>query len=106
MKLPKRIEVLNRTYIVVEKEIQEGLQIGRSSFLDGQILIDSSLDSQAKADTLLHEIIHVILIAMGHELDDGQNLHTESNVLIISNGLATFLRDNKDTFKNLIDALD
>ena len=64
------------------------------------------MDSQVQADTLLHEIIHLILIAMGHEIGEGEDLHTEKNVLVIANGLSTFLRDNGDTFKDLIEALD
>ena len=107
MKLPETIEVLNRTYKVTEKDMTEGNHIGRSKFIDGTIVIDTNLDSQAKADTLLHEIIHLILIAMGHEIGvEGETLHTEKNVLVMSNGLATFLRDNPETFKDIIDNLD
>lgn len=106
MKLPETIEVLNRTYRVIERDMSEGNHIGRGQFQKGEICIDSGLDSQTKADTLLHEIIHLILIAMGHEVGEGEDLHTEKNVLVISNGLATFLRDNGDTFKHLIDSLE
>jgi hypothetical protein len=106
MKLPNKIEVLNRTYKVVEKDMGEGSHIGRGNFMRGVIQIEKSLDPQAKADTFLHEIIHLILIAMGHEFDDKSTLHTEENVLIISNGLSTFLRDNGEMFKELIDSLE
>ena len=107
MKLPKTIEVLNRTYKIVEKDMDEGSQIGRGNFMKGIIQIEESLDPQAKADTLLHEIIHLILIAMGHEFGrPDEVLHTEKHVLIISNGLSTFLRDNGPMFKDLIDSLE
>jgi len=106
MKLPKKIEVLNRTYKVVEKDMSEGSSIGSSAFATGTIAIHSNLDSQAQADTLLHEIIHAILTAMGHEVSEKESLHTEENVLIISNGLATFLRDNPETFKEIIKSLN
>ncbi len=105
MKLPNKIEVLNRTYKVIEKDMDEGSHIGRGNFMRGVIQIEQSLDPQAKADTFLHEIIHLILIAMGHEIDNTEGLHTEKNVLVISNGLSTFLRDNGKIFKDLIDAL-
>ena len=107
MKLPKKIEVLNRTYKVIEKDMSEGNHIGHGKFTQGEVCIDSGLDSQLKADTLLHEIIHLILIGMGHNYseEDG-SLHTEKNILVISNGLSTFLRDNGEMFKDLIDALD
>ena len=106
MQLPEKIEVLNRTYKVIEKDMSEGSHIGRGQFSKGEICIDSNMDSQVQADTLLHEIIHLILIAMGHEVGEGEQLHTEKNVLVISNGLSTFLRDNGEMFKDLIDALD
>lgn len=106
MKLPKKIEVLNRTYRIEEKDLGEGPYIGRGDFKNGIIHLDKSLDPQTKADTLLHEIIHLILIAMGHEIGKEEDLHTEKNVLVISNGLATFLRDNGPMFKDLIDALE
>lgn len=94
MKLPKKIEVLNRTYKVIEKDMSEGNHIGRGQFSKGEICIDSNMDSQVQADTLLHEIIHLILIAMGHEVGEGEDLHTENNVLVIANGLSAFIRDN------------
>lgn len=106
MKLPNKIEVLNRTYKVIEKDMGEGRYLGKGHFTTGEICIEQSLDPQAKADTFLHEIIHLILIAMGHEFGEKETLHTEQNVLIISNGLSTFLRDNGKVFKDLIDALE
>jgi len=106
MKLPKKIEVLNRTYKVVESDMSEGSSIGSAKFSTGMIVIDSNSDSQLQADTLLHEIIHAILTAMGHEISEKEGLHTEENVLIISNGLAAFLRDNPETFKEIIKSLN
>ena len=94
MQLPEKIEVLNRTYKVIEKDMSEGSHIGRGQFSKGEICIDSNMDSQVQADTLLHEIIHLILIAMGHELGEGEDLHTEKHVLVIANGLSAFIRDN------------
>jgi len=96
MKLPEKIEVLNRTYKVIEKDMSEGSHIGRGEFSKGEICIDSNMDSQVQADTLLHEVIHLILIAMGHEVGEGEDLHTEKNVLVVSNGLAAVIRDNPD----------
>ncbi len=106
MKLPKKIEVLNRTYKVIEKDMGEGRYLGKGHFTTGEICIEISLDPQVKADTFLHEIIHLILIAMGHEFDEKAELHNEKNVLIIANGLSTFLRDNGPMFKDLIDSLE
>ena len=93
MKLPETIEVLNRTYTVTERDLSEASYLGKSKFVEGTIVIEQSLDPQAKADVLLHEIIHLILIAMGHDFNEG-DLHTEKNVLVISNGLSAFIRDN------------
>lgn len=94
MILPETIEVLNRTYKVIKKDMSEGNYIGKGQFSKGEISIDSNMDSQVQADTLLHEIIHLILIAMGHEVGEGEDLHTEKNVLVIANGLSAFIRDN------------
>ena len=94
MKLPEKIEVLNRTYKVTLKDMSEGNHIGKGHFSNGEISIDSNMDSQVQADTLLHEVIHLTLIAMGHEIGDENGLHTEKNVLVISNGLAAVIRDN------------
>lgn len=94
MKLPPVIEVLNRTYKVIKKDMSEGNHIGRGQFSKGEICIDSNMDSQVQADTLLHEIIHLILIAMGREVGETEELHTEKNVLVIANGLSAFIRDN------------
>jgi len=94
MKLPEKIEVLNRTYKVIKKDMSEGNHIGRGDFGRGKLYIDANMDSQVQADTLLHEIIHLILIGMGHELNDDNGLHKEKNILVIANGLSAFIRDN------------
>ena len=94
MKLPETIEVLNRTYKIIEKDLEETNYLAQSKFSCGTIVIEKYLDSQAKADTFLHEIIHLILMAMGHEKDDENGLHNEKNVLVIANGLSAFIRDN------------
>jgi len=107
MRLPKTVEILNRTYKVVEEDLKESTYIGITRPDKGVITIEKTLDNQAKADTFLHEIIHALLTAMGHEVGSKEgNLHTEKTVIIISNGLSTIFRDNPKTFKDLIDNLE
>lgn len=107
MQLPQTIEILNRTYKVKEEDLTESNYVGVSKLNKGVIKIEKSLDNQEKANTLLHELIHTMLMGMGYEIrkkDEG--LHTEENVTIISNALATIFRDNPDTFKDIIDNLE
>jgi len=104
MQLPKTVEILNRTYKVVEEDLKEATFIGMSRPDKGVIKIERTLDNQEKANTLLHEMIYSLIVAMGY--DGGEGLHTEKNVRIISNGLATIFRDNPETFKDLIDNLE
>lgn len=107
MQLPKTVEILNRTYKVTEEDFTDETFIGISRFDKGVIKIEATLDNQEKANTFLHEMIHSFIIAMGKEQVsiEGQ-LHTEENITIISNGLATIFRDNPETFKDLIDNLE
>jgi len=107
MQLPKTVEILNRTYKVTEEDFTEATYIGLSRFDKGAIKIEETLDNQEKANTFLHEMIHALLVGMGRGLETkGEELHTEENVTIISNGLATIFRDNPETFKDLIDNLE
>jgi len=107
MQLPETVEILNRTYKIVEEDLTESTYIGVSRSDKGVIKIEKTLDNQEKANTFLHEMIHTLLIAMGHVVEGKEELlHTEKNVTIISNGLATIFRDNPDTFKNIIDNLE
>lgn len=108
MKLPKTVEVLNRTYKVIEDDLSESSFIGVSRSMKGEIKIEKTLHNQAKAETLLHEIIHSIYHSMGWEVGDEtkDNPHTERNVLIITNGLCAVMRDNPDIFKDIIDNLE
>lgn len=107
MQLPETLEVMNRTYKVVECDLTESSYIGLSKTNTGEIKIERSLDNQEKAVTFLHEIIHTILTAMGHRSGEGGSpLHTEQNVDTISKGLATVMRDNSDIIKDIIDNLE
>lgn len=107
MQLPKIVEILNRTYKVVEEDLTESAFIGLTKSDIGVIKIEKTLDNQGKANTFLHEVLHATLYAMGHQLDTGEGgLHTEQNVKIISNGLSAIFRDNPETFKDLIDNLE
>jgi len=105
MILPKTIEILNRTYKVIEKDmLREGDAIGICFPFTGVINVEKCLNNQVKAGTFLHEILHAMLDSMGHQIDSG--LHTEQNVTIITNGLATIMRDNPDTIKSIVDGLE
>ena len=107
MQLPKTVEILNRTYKIEEEDLTESIYVGVARPDKGVIKIEKTLDNQAKANTLLNEMIHAFLTAMGYGTGGEEEvLHTEENVLIISGGLATIMRDNSTTFINLIDNLE
>ena len=50
-------------------------------------------------EALLHEIIHYVLHNLGHKNDDDKDpIHTEENVIAISQSLYQVLKDNKLNF--------
>jgi len=107
MQLPETVEIMNRTYKVTEENLEESSYVGISRQNKGTIKIEESLDTQEKTNTFLHELIHVMIMGMGYNTcEKGERLHTEENITIISNGLATIMRDNPDTFRYIIDGLE
>jgi len=49
-------------------------------------------------EALLHEIIHYVLHNLGHKYDCEDPIHTEKNVIAISQALYQVLKDNKLNF--------
>lgn len=56
------------------------------------IYIKKNLPHQIERQTLIHEVMHGMMIASGYDFDDG--IHTEDSVNRLSLTLDGFLRDN------------
>lgn len=71
--------------------------LGLLSLLPATISMHQNLDNWSQGQTLLHELVHFILIQGGwHELSENENL-----VEALASGIHGFLRDNPDTVNKL-----
>jgi Zn-dependent peptidase ImmA (M78 family) len=91
MKLPKKLKILGRPFIVEYKDFEKLVQHnGMSGNCTGHkqlIQIDSSNPRERQENTLLHEIIHLIS-------DDLSLEFSEETVKRITTGLYQVLNDN------------
>jgi ssRNA-specific RNase YbeY (16S rRNA maturation enzyme) len=87
-----KIRILGVDYDIAETECvsKEEMRLGEINVMEQKIKIDSSLQSDAKSTTLLHEIIHGILFACGLDWQE-ENL-TQS----LATGLYQVLRENQE----------
>lgn len=87
------IYLAGRHFSIIEDDPVEwdNAAMGRSSDKTGRILINPNMSEDIKAETLLHEIIHLIV---GINSLDNKELN-ESCVSILSSNLFGVLRDNK-----------
>lgn len=95
MEILKKVDILGIPYEIKEVEtIDKGtLIIGQINYLEQIILLDKSLPKEKKEQTLLHEILHGILSALGYDdINDDEHL-----VQSISSALYQVLR-NQITF--------
>lgn len=71
--------------------------LGLLSLLPATISMHENLDNWSQGQTLLHELMHFLLIQGGwHELSDNENL-----VEALASGVHGFLRDNPDMANKL-----
>lgn len=87
--------------IIKRKKIEdEGANcIGLIDHDQATIYIKKNLPLQVERQTLIHEVMHGIMIASGFDFDDG--IHTEDTVNRLGLTLEGFLRDNIDTLNKL-----
>ena len=99
----KKIKIGYQDYVIHELDPQGMGNIdGKFNDKTGEIIIDSSLLPNVKAEILLHEVIHGIWHHFG--LDSG-GLSPERVVDSIGKGLATVIRDNPEFLSWLEDNL-
>lgn len=86
---PAAVKVLGKTYSIsiVEKVDEENSQLGEQDEVAQKIVIRREQHFESFQDTLLHEVIHAVELAMGLEL-------REEQVNGIATGLIQVLRDN------------
>ncbi len=75
--IPTQINILGLTYSVNEVEVvnkYEPLK-GQIDYIKDEILIDKTLNSDAKMQTFIHEVLHGILEGLGlYELNENETL--------------------------------
>ena len=93
----KTIKILSQEVEVKESNPQEWSDngMGRSSTKDNRILINKDMPDDAKTNTLLHEVIHMIANMNSIELN-------ETAVSVLANGLFSFMRENKKVVNEII----
>ena len=103
MKLPEKMRIGYRNYMVCDWPVQEADARGLRGIhwgLAGWIKIDESLCPEQKANTFIHEILHAIWLQC--DLDDDLEEHI---VTVLANHLTQVFQDNPEVTKYLRDAL-
>jgi len=90
-KMRKNIRILGKTFdIVCIKGHSQGTTLGQLDQKANTILLNACMRPDYMQETLLHEILHQIVCAMGIDLgDDEENIITG-----ISNGLFCVYKEN------------
>lgn len=104
MKLPKRLKIGFRDFLVqtrTTQEMSEDRALGLCMVDRAVIFVDEALDPQQKAETLLHETLH----AVWHVMCLPPKLDEEKAVTGLPKGLAGVLRDNPELVKFLLAGL-
>lgn len=87
---PQQVRLSGMTYGVVESEVLLDETVGVQSSKKLLIVIDKDLPTEAKASTLLHELLHALSDSLKLGLSENQVCRLEA-------GLFSLLRDNRDT---------
>ena len=97
MNIPESVKILGLIYRVEEVaciDVKEEETAGQADHNNLVIKLKSSLSSTQKENTLIHEIVHSILEALGdHELSDDEKF-----VYRFSGVLHQVLKDNQSLF--------
>lgn len=102
-KLPKSVKINYRNYEIHKStnidQINHGSYYGMLKNAEGIILI-SEVHPHEDANTLLHEMLHVVW--RHYDLDKDIEEHY---VTVLANGLSTVIRDNPKVFEAIKDML-
>jgi hypothetical protein len=66
--------------------------MGRTNVFKGEILIKDTLEADQSVATQIHEIVHLMLDATGHQSASGDEVFVSA----LSSSLTAFLRDNPE----------
>ena len=93
MKIPKKVRVGHIDFKVekIKDSFEKDDYLGRSWYREQRIKINPKLSPELQQQTLLHEVIHLILDDM-HYFDESKN---EKLVDCLANGIYGFLKNNK-----------
>lgn len=75
------------------------LQMGYSSYLRGEILLNTSLGHEARRDVLLHEILHMSFATHARNNEDGGKFEEDFFIESMTPNLFGVLRDNPELMK-------
>lgn len=78
---------------------------GLVSINDGTIKIEKGIDEQYQAMTLLHELIHHVMMVSGHDTDIPSQEATEDFIDALASGILTILRLNPE-IRDMVGGLD
>jgi hypothetical protein len=98
MSLPSEVKIGGVVYTIVpDKRLSDEYGIlGRARCQVQVIELDADMARDAKAATLLHEVIHAILYQTGHDE------HVEPHIRALGYGLLVFMRDNADWIRSIL----
>lgn len=94
---PTKVKVGWRDYKILEWDLHAARSAecyGETRHIPGEIAIDRTHPVEQQAETLTHEILHVIFRQWSIQDDIGE----ERTVGALSNGLASVIRDNPDVW--------
>lgn len=94
MNIPQCVKILGLTYEIEQVECisREELKLARIDYLHQKIYLLSDLGQQKKEQALLHEILHGIFNALGHDYTDEQLIQS------VACALHQVIVDNKGIF--------
>jgi hypothetical protein len=96
MNIPETIKILGIPYTVKEVPFisRDSATLGQIDYWQQEIKLVSGLKPELKEQTLLHEVIHGILQALGLNFED----ENEKIVQSMASALHQFVVDNKSLF--------
>jgi Zn-dependent peptidase ImmA (M78 family) len=99
-----KLNLLGIDFLITETDQEniEGLN-GQIDFQNQTIRISKNLKDNTKKRTILHEIVHLVFENYGlREALDAVDLNDEFFVKMVSNGLYTIFKSNKEEIKKLL----
>lgn len=74
--------------------------MGKFDEFNGHFLLNDKLDNEQKVITLLHEVVHAIDDMNALSIED------ETKISVLANGFLSFIRENPEIIKEIINSND